>query len=409
MNQENPTNLEGESFTWEGGEKKENRELSIEEKKELAASWSSMVVDGEDIPENIESMNNEQMKEWLYRSLMDDMERLIDEWGLKPDQKLIMKIQEKDNPDKKAECEIEYIKSIHTMMRRRRNSFENARKKKKIEKSNKWDSWPKMMRESKDFNCVGATIIGMKFLNDAGIESFHGSPSGHSINVVKLSNGDWYYVDFINDIRQTQNIDDIEEMEIEGVRVLKPKEPINQYKLIPIQENSEIPEAVLGNLSVLSMDAQDEKRPETHEAKIEKEEADKYLARYSDEYKETDFHKIKSILYPKRHALNDSEEMSEEHERIEFIQSFEQPIQEFTRSLSKKQIDGLIKEINKLKGIKEFFSGDDKILSESSETLRNILLLYRKNLEKVKTLKPEIYQEAIDMVIKRWEGLGGKK
>lgn len=410
MNIEKPLNSNAENFRWEQNELKETKELSSKEKGAITDSWVKMVVDNEEVPGGVEHMDNEEIKAWLYQSLMSDTGRLIDEWGIKPDKELISKIQKEKDSRKRTDYEIKYIESIHKKIQQSRNSFENARKKKHVEKSNKWDSWPKKMREVKDFNCVGATIIGMKFLEDAGIESYHGTPSGHSVNVVHLSNGEWYYEDFLNNIRQTQKMSNIEEVEIAGVRVLKPAEPVNDYKFIPIQQNSEVPEAILGNLSVLSSDVQDQKTPKTHEGQLEKHEAEKFFIQYSAEYKNTDFHKMKSMLYPKRYALNESEEMSREHDRIEFIQNLEQPIQEYTRSLSKKQIDKLIEEVReKIKDIKEFFSGDDKILSGSSETLGDVLRLYRESLGKVRSQKQGLYQEAVNMVIGRWENLSRMK
>ena len=409
MNQEKLQNPDAENYTWKENEKKESQELSVKDKKSLADSWTTMVVDSEEEPGNITEMDDAGVKKWMYESLMDDTNRLIDEWRIKPDEELIAKIQDEEDLEKKAKYEIKYIESIHKKIQHVRDAFNNARKKEHVEKSNKWDSWPKKMREGKDFNCVGATLLGIIFLEKAGIECSYGSPSGHAVNIAKLSNGDMWYVDFNNDKSQTRQIDPIKTEEADGISVLKFVEPVNRYKIIPVLDNSEIPLFVLGNLSALNKEAQEKEIPATEEEKRDKEEAESTLSKFKNEYSNIDFGKISERLYPEYGEIGEGEEMKMENERVGFLDSFEAPIEEYTRSLSKKWVDDLVKEIKKLEEIEGFFSGDDRILSESSETLKNILYLYRKSLEKIKVQRPELYQEAVSMVVQRWENLGEKK
>src|SRR3989338_6756505 len=248
--------------------KQERQEISSEQKKILGKVWTEMVVDNSDTPENIRDMPNEEIKKWLFESTMKDMESFTNELRLKNDQVLIEKIQKTENLDEKSALELEYIRNVHAQVDSLVHNFDRSGN-----KSTKWDSWPKRMRETKEFNCVGATLLGINLLEKGGIKSYYGNPGGHVVNIAKLSNGEWWYVDFRNG---KQNIIKLEpeEIVIADVPTLKINQPNIDYRLIPLYANSEAAGSVLGNLSSLKHEAEDERIPNED---IEKKEAKEYL------------------------------------------------------------------------------------------------------------------------------------
>jgi hypothetical protein len=371
---------------------KKEMELSSEQKKTLGDVWTEMAVDGVKAPEDIITKSNEEIKKWLYSSVIEDTEKLFLELGLKTDQELINKINQAENPGDKAKLELEYIKNSHAQV------DEIVKKFKTGDKSTKWDSWPKRMRETKEFNCVGATLIGNIFLEKAGIKSFYGNPTSHVVNIVKLKNGDWWYVDFLNG---KQNIIKIkpEFMTINDTPTLKIDNPNIDYHLIPISNISETAGFVLGNLSSLQHDADS---PDISDDNIEKIEAKRYLNQYGQNFQKADFSLLHETLYPKTIAVHESQEMKSEEARIRLLWKIEDSMRKYVNALSKEKQDILLEEMKgKKKQIEEFF-GENRIISEGfSPELMEVLRLYGNNADKARGEYPEIYQESVDKFIER--------
>jgi hypothetical protein len=297
----------------------EKPELTSEQKKILGEVWTEMVVDNVDVPENIDEMTQDEVKRWLFESIMKDTEIFAEELGLKIDNDLVEKIRKTKNLDKKSALELEYIKKAHSQVDDIVQRFDKLAR-----KSTKWDSWPKKMRETKEFNCVGATLLGIHLLENGGIKSYCGNPADHILNIVKLSNGEWRYVDFMNGKQNIKKIEP-EEATIARVPVLKIKQQNIDYKLIPIYENSEVAGSVLGNLSCLEQEAED---PNTPDENIEKKEAKKYLEKYGRNFQKADFSLLQESLYPKLIEVDDTEEMQQEIERINTMIEFVKPAQD---------------------------------------------------------------------------------
>ena len=372
--------------------KQERQEISSEQKKILGKVWTEMVVDNSDTPENIRDMPNEEIKKWLFESTMKDMESFTNELRLKNDQVLIEKIQKTENLDEKSALELEYIKNVHTQVDSMVHNFDRSEN-----KSTKWDSWPKRMRETKEFNCVGATLLGINFLEKGGIKSYYGNPGGHVVNIAKLSNGEWWYVDFRNG---KQNIIRIEPEEtfLADVPVLKINHPGIGYKLIPIYENSEATCSILSNLASLKRTAENKNISDEN---TENKEAKEYLEKYKSNFEKTNFSLFHQTLYSKFIEVEKTKEMRGEIRRIDNMREFEKPIHDYTKILSKEQKMAIIEEIkNKKESIGNLFYKDDRsVLQKSSPKLKKILELYLENLGKIKENQPEIYKEAVDKII----------
>lgn len=372
----------------------EKQELTPEQKRTLGKSWTEMAVDNTPVPENIEEMDNKDFKKWLFESTMKDVESFANELGLQADQSLIEKIQKTESLNEKSAIELEYIRSAHAQVDKIVQNFDHSGN-----KSTKWDSWPKRMRGTKEFNCVGATLLGINFLEKGGIKSYYGNPGGHVLNIARLSNGDWWYVDFRNGENSVIKIEP-KETSIAGVPVLKINNPSIDYKLIPIYENSEAPCSILSNLSAMKRNVEDQNIPDEN---IEKKEAREYLEKHKSNFAKVDFSLFHQTLYSKFIEVEETKEMQEEIRRIDNIREFEKPIQDYIKTLSKEQEKTVIEEIkSKKEAIGDLFYKDDESilhLHEVSPKLKKILGLYLENLRKTKEKQPEIYQETVDKII----------
>lgn len=370
---------------------KETAELSIEQKKTLKNVWSEMIVDIE-IPENIEDLNQESFKNMLYQKTREDVDNLADEWGLKPDQKLIESIQKTENAEDRAVLELEYIKKEHARIDEISPKFSG-----RPDKTTKWDSWPKLMRKNKQFNCVGATLLGMRQLEKGGIKSYYGNPYGHAVNIAKLSNGEWWYVDFRNDKERITKIEP-EIIMLADTMVLKIDNPDLGYKLIPIYENSEVVASIIENLASMESEAENQDA-----IAIEKREAKEYIDKYEKNFKTTNFSALLRSLYLEKIKIDGTKEMQDEGSRIELIINFDKTLRLYLDSLPKEKTKNLMEEIKKQKeSVKNLFKeNDESIFENASPDLKKALDILLKNTEKIKEKLPAEYYKIIELVLDR--------
>lgn len=255
----------------------------------MAEVWSNVVLGKEDDLQDIETMTSEDIKKRLFDSLMQEIETLAKEWKLEPDENLIKKYKKKEQDlEKRSKLEVEYIKAMHDRVSEITKNFDMA------SASVKWSSWPTRMRETKEFNCVGSTLFGMKFLEKAGIKSYFGSPAGHAANIAKLSNGELWYADFIQDKKLTKKLNYSEE-NFGNKPVMKLDYDNGTVKSIPLLENSEISSSILENFSELKKEPLGQKIP--IENIKEKETAD-YIAKFKKPFSDVDFGNLNRKLYP---------------------------------------------------------------------------------------------------------------
>lgn len=377
----------------------EQQELSPEQKKILGEVWTEMVIDNGSVPENIGEMTQTEVKKYLFESLMKDIEKFSEELGLRIDAELVEKIQNAESLEEKSALELEYIKQAHVQVDEIVQKFDRS-----ADKSTYWDSWLKRMRETKEFNCVGATLLGIYLLEKGGIKSQYGRPHGHVINIAKLSNGKWWYVDFRNGKQNIIRLEEPEETTISDVPALKINQPTIDYRIIPLHDNSEATGSVLGNLSSLKHEAEDESTPDED---IEKKEAKEYLERYGQNFQKADFSLLHQSLYPKFIGFDKTDEMMKEIARIDSMRDFEKPVQNYTKTLTKEQEKALVVEIKTKKEDIEnlFYKEDESVLQDVSPELKKVLELFLESLRSVKEKQPEVYQEAIDKIVGRIRNL----
>ncbi|MDO8261123.1 MAG: hypothetical protein Q7T50_06580, partial [Candidatus Magasanikbacteria bacterium] len=340
-------------------------------------------MDDENIPKNIGWMNKDEIKKWLFESMMKDVAQFVEELGIKIDTELISKIQNAKDENERSALELEYTKKVHRQVCDITSGFDQS-----PNKGTKWDSWPKRMRETKEFNCVGATLVGMNLLKSAGIESYYGNPHGHVLNIVRLPNNEWWYVDFRNGKNSMIKIDP-EETTIDDARVLKIEQPGIDYKLIPIYDNSESAGSILGNLGSLKRNAE---KPDAPDDGIDKKEAKEYFSKHQGDFQKVDFESLHKSLYPKFDEVGATKEMQEEGARIRKKRDLSEPILSYSRTLNKEQLNAMSKEMKDKKTVigEMLYQGDASVLNEFSPELGKVLELYLEGLERLKGREPEI-------------------
>jgi len=368
-------------------EKQEGRELKHEEKENLIDAWLAIAVDNQTKPNDIDHLNNQQLKEWFYKTLMDDTERLIEEWGLQPEEALIEKMKSEQNSERKAKIEMDFIEALRVKIQEFKKAHLLGNR------SNKWDSWPSEMRRNKTFNCVGGTLLGMSLLNRIGIHSYYGNPFSHVLNIVKLSNGEWVYADFLNN--QVKKIKP-REIILGGVRTLKLKEPDIIYHYIPLFDNSEVVGSIIGNFYSLEHDAKDK-----NANPVDKQEAQRLFANFAEEFSKNDFSSLHNALYPSMVALRQTKEIQDEGGRIEKIQLFLSSARKYIETLNLQQKEEILKEIKaNTEGIRKlFYEDNDEVLNKISPASKKLLKSLIRSTRNARTKSPELYHDFVELLV----------
>lgn len=318
---------------------KENN-LSWEETQYLVENWKNEVIDGDfNIDDN--QISNQKLKKILSESLMEDVSKLSNEWGIELNKSL---------------PEEEYIEKLQIQI----NNLAQ-----KTERNTYWESWPKKMREDGDFNCVGATLLGINALKDKKIESYYGNPWGHVVNIAKLSNGKWMYIDFRNNIVKEINP---EEITLNEHRTLKINNESIDYRLIPIHDNSAVIGSIIGNLSGLEAERGNEKRQDIYQ-------------------------NIKQKLFPEFGEIENTEEMQMEKERVESMQKAGKEAKDYLKGLSKEKRKEVSQEAINKKELVKCSIVDGHLSEEYSNELKKFLKLMIIGLNSI--AKEEIKEEAI--------------
>lgn len=300
-------------------------EITPNTKRDLGNAWTEMVVDTE-VPENIENFDNAELREWLFNSVMDGVEDFVEENNISVDESVITKLAEEKDDSKRAEIELRYIKEIQKSMTEFSKSFRSRNE------VTTWNSWPSLMKETGSYNCVGGTLVGIHFLEKAGIEHFYGGPVGHAVNVVKLSDGRLVYADFTN---QTVKEVASEEIEIESISALKIDDPNIEYGFVSIQEPKEIVAAILGNIASMPSSGSLET------IKTARAFVDNNLRNFE----KVGFGKIAEKLYPYQEQVRQSREMKADRERIDTKRELMRPLNEYKKQLSYEYRDMLFNEL----------------------------------------------------------------
>lgn len=370
-------------------EKQEGRELELKEKENLVDAWLTIAVDNQAKPDNVDSLNNQQLKEWLYGTLMKDTARLVEEWDLQSNDDLIERIKGEQGLEQRARFEMNYIEAVRAKIQEFKKNHPLG------DRSDKWDSWPSEMRDNKTFNCVGGTLLGISLLDRIGARSYYGSPFSHVLNIVELSNGEWMYVDFFNN--QVKKVKPREVL-LGGVRTLELQEPDIIYRYVPLLGNSEAVGSIIGNFHSLECDTKDKKVDP-----LDKQEAERLFANFVGEFQKNDFSSLHDALFPSKVSLRRTEEMQNESDRIEKIRSFSSSARKYIETLNPQQREVVLQEIKtNSEKIRKFFYEDDKsVLDKISHASQKLLQLLTRSTRNVKIKNPEVYRDFVELFISR--------
>lgn len=98
----------------------------------------------------------------------------------------------------------------------------------------KWSYTPQMLSEHPTFDCSAAACLANCYLKNRNYEAFLENPIEHAINIVKLSNSEYFYLDPRNNLSQEMTVENVVDFEVLGFFVIKLSKPISGYSLIPI-------------------------------------------------------------------------------------------------------------------------------------------------------------------------------
>lgn len=363
-------------------------ELSLETKKQLVDFWRKAVVGEVDPPKNLEDDN---LKEWLYKTIMEDAYKLTTEWQLLPNQELIKEIASEKDKDKKSELEFKFLESIKQMVGDLDEKF------KKLSEEGRllaWNSSPRAMRKNKDFDCTGATLLGNSLLSQASIESYHGSPGGHSVNIAKLSNGEWVWLDLKN--KTIQKIDPTIR-EIDGGKLFDLSKPISQWEQCYVTPKATINASIIGNFYALQTHAIDKGESSSGYTLEKSLEAYKDL---KEALESIDLGDAVYKLWPGKEMAR--EIMAPQRKITKKVNEIIKPIEESGKSLDQKMQVQLITTVRAgkemiIKSFQDLNVMIDFTIPEVNEAFQKSI----ENLKKFKEESPEIYPEVIEKLAAR--------
>lgn len=286
------------------------REISPEIKKQIVNFWfKNILIEEQDLEEG------EDVGEQLYKSLINDTSKLIDHWNLSPSNILLGKINGERDIERKSEAELEYIKIIKKLV----DGFIDQNAHKSILNNDRWNTYPRAMKESKKFNCLGAALIGEVLLSKAGVERYFGHPPGHVVNILKTANGRWWYLDLRNKILTEINPERFQE---EGQEFMRIKNPQIEYELLHLAPQKSVPAAIFGNFSAfLSEKEKDGNKDST-------------IYQIADQIEEINPEDIELKLFPER--LITDRVLENEDRAMTLVRVLKKVVREFWNSLDPK-------------------------------------------------------------------------
>lgn len=373
------------------------QELTLTERGALVDAWSAMVMAKGMPPLEAEHWNNEQTRQWLSDTLFEDTDQLIKDWKLTPDPDIVAALAKAESATERAKLELQFMEGLKQQLNAHHGQSG---------RSASWDSWPRIMRQVEDANCVGISLLAQRVLKQAGIEAQFGNPFGHIMNMVKLSDGRYCYADFTN---RTIKPISTQEREIKGTTVLEINEPDIAYRLMPLIPDRRMPASILGNLSVIyhHRTTRGRAQPDDEESSKERAESGELIKKFPMEFLATDWHTAIEKLYPEDCALDDSEEMVVEGQRVGRIESAQDLI--FHRVEKRVQESGLSAQDffqvwgDNFENIQALiYDHDQSSLEKVPPELRGTLSALADQFSKLRDTDPELYLEVRDKIFARW-------
>ncbi|MCX6778970.1 MAG: hypothetical protein NTU97_01950 [Candidatus Magasanikbacteria bacterium] len=380
----------------------EAKDLSQAEKEALVLVWQKLVLGQEGETVDLSTKSLEETRKWLQQSLMAEIKKLTTEWDVKQG----LDILKDSSLGSLADRQLLFIEYIKDQFSIRTKKFAPA-----TEKSSKFDSWPAMMQQNKQFNCVGGSLLGASFLEQAGIKFWQGSAVGHAINIAQLDDGRWLYVDFLNGLVKeiTPKI-----KEVRGQTMLEVDDGEVWYKNIHLLSADAVGVYVLGNLSALINEAQEEMGTATKEEEVDYFAAKEYFQANKDLLMKTSLHDLRAKLYPEVVKIGELDEIETERHIKEATKKMDILIsRDYNRLIKRegsdeklteevqKRISDILNWLNNFEG--EFPQG-------VSELLGGFLKIVQDGLREIKKEQPEtVFAEVLDNMAKRFSRIKSRR
>jgi len=372
----------------------EKREVAPEERSKVISAWNELVLGHAEQAPDKTLASDQELNEWLNNSLEREYERLVEELGFETDASRMEEISRENDPSRRAELELNYIREAVAAVQERVKNFDRSGT-----HSTKWDSWPAAIRETREFNCAGATGIGKTLLERAGVEQYLGKAAGHVVNVAKLSNGDWWFVDFMNGERVTKKIEPAER-ELAGQRALEFRDPDIDYRLVLLRPKNELASSVLGNMAHLKRTASE---PGAGTPDIERLTAKKYMGEHAAQFASVDFQEVSDRLNEKEYEAYGTNDYEREEARVRKVHALSDVGRDYLNSLNKDRVTAIANEASAdEKGLRDFFfGGDEAVLDRATPELAGFLKALRHGLEKVRETDRETYDDHVERLLVR--------
>ena len=278
---------------------KELAELSTSEKRFLIDFWQNQVLGKEaDLPIDIDTANNATMRRWLQETQMkragEVFGQLIDQpldrqalpeerrvneilrrefQGLDQELQIIgVRIKQEQNTADKVQLQLAYLKKCRDLFKRFKSNFVTNFNDLPLESNQ-----PNYIEQNQEFLCSGATLLGFAALERDNVsqEYYRGAPPGHSVDIVRLADGQWCYADFANGIveiiKPTGQTDSSGiPLERDGnLPILEFNNEAIVYQKVPIMKKEDLPSLDLIRSSLSDRDMTEKGREQLGRKKME--------------------------------------------------------------------------------------------------------------------------------------------
>jgi len=393
-----------ESSSFESGNNPERetagRELTMVEREALADAWFAMVMESGERPLDIHEWDNAKIRDWLNETLRHDVQKLVDDWHLGPSTELVEKIQSTPDAEHRTQLEIEFF----TNMKAKLYPLGHGN-----DRSGAWDSYPKLMRQSDTMNCVAKSLLTKELLDRAGIKNSIADPANHAMNIVNLSNGEFWYIDSTSGIvKRIQP----ETRDMAGVTVLQINDPEIEYQLLPLLNDNEYAKSIVGNFRAMHDEAT---VPEGYKSEAgwgasERTEAQELFKIFRTEFAATDWDSIWDNLYTKHSAFEKNPEWKVEKHRVGDFQEAFHPIMSeiegrFGQMTDPEEVMQMRNELgDNFDGIKSYITEDNQgVLGRLGTTNRQFVESLKDRLAALSNDKPQVAQEVTDHLMANWK------
>ena len=278
-------------------------ELTIEQKKYLVGAWHQIIADNKLPEKDIKEMSNSELKAWLKETVLESAFNIAEEWGIVPQEKFNI---ESDDIKEKTGQELAFIMDLKAkiadFIRINPRDFQTSR----------YCFYSRAMQSRYNFNCVGISTIACSIFDSVGAEHYMGQVAGHVLNVVKLSDGRWMYVDYNN----KQSIKEFkpEISKRDGHTIFDFNQEGLRYRHMILVCPDEVPVFVLSSFRYFVNNMQ---KGDNTKTDIDMENEHALLEENKIMCEKIDISKISDILYPDLSTLSDSREMQKERERLQ--------------------------------------------------------------------------------------------